>query len=129
MNMLVQQLVSVVGVSETQAEGGSGLLLKLLREKLSTSDFAEVSAVIPNAEGLLEAVPGTAGGGLLGALGGLVSGFGGGKFGDLAGLAAGFSKLGLDSSMLGPFLTVLLGYIQRQGGNELAERVKKALDQ
>ncbi len=131
MNELIQQLVSAVGVTEAQAAGGSGLLLKLLQDKLSAGDFSELAAVIPNASGLLEAAPESGGGGLMGALGGLASslGVGGGKFGDLAGLAAGFSKLGLSADMIGQFSNVLLDYIQSQGGEGMAALVKKALGQ
>nr|WP_082708761.1 DUF2780 domain-containing protein [Marinobacterium profundum] len=129
MSELIQQLVSAAGVTEGQAEGGSGLLLKLLQDKLSAGDFSQLSAIIPNASGLLEAAPDSGGGGLMGVLGGLVSSFGGGKLGDLAGLAAGFSKLGLNADMISQFSSVLLNYIQSQGGEGVAALVKKALGQ
>lgn len=129
MNELIQQLVSTAGVSEAQAEGGSGLLLKLLQNKLPEADFSALSAVIPNAGGLLSAAPESGGGGLMGVLSGLVSSFGGGKLGDLAGLAAGFSRLDLDSGKITQFASVLLEYVQSKGGDDLASVVRKALGQ
>jgi hypothetical protein len=38
---LVQQLISNLGLSEEQAQGGAGLLLGLLKDKLSETDFAQ----------------------------------------------------------------------------------------
>ncbi len=128
MNELVQQLVSSIGVSQDQAEGGAGLLLNLLKDKLSSGDFSQLSALIPDMGGLLDAAPETTGGGgLMGVLGGLAASFGANKLGDLAGLAGGFSKLGLDADMIAKFAPILLEFIQNKGGDGVAGLVKKAL--
>jgi hypothetical protein len=43
MSGLIQQLVVDAGVSEEQAQGGAGLLFSLLKDKLSSGDFAQVA--------------------------------------------------------------------------------------
>lgn len=128
MNELVQQLVSAIGVNEEQAQGGAGLLLNLVKDKLSSDDFSKVAEAIPGVEGLLEAAP-EGGGGLLGAITNMIPGLGGGALGDLAGLASGFSKLGLDADMVAKFAPLVIGFIQEQGGEGVAGLVKKALGQ
>ena len=123
---LVQQLVSGAGVSASQAEGGAGLLFGLVKDQLSSGEFARVADAVPGVEGLIDAAPDT-GGGLGGLLGGVASALGGSELGNLASLASGFSKLGLDAGMIGKFVPVLLSYLQSQGGGDLAALVQKVL--
>jgi len=85
---LVDQLTKNLGVTQTQAEGGVGMLFNLAKGKLGGSDFSKVSAVVPGVDSLMKAAP-ASGGGFLSKL------FGGGA-GNIAGLAGGFSKLGLE---------------------------------
>ena len=119
---LTDLLTKNLGVSEAQARGGAGLVFKLARDKLGASDFAKVSSAVPGMDSLLGAAP-ASGGGVLGGLGKV---FGGG--GGVAILAGGFSKLGLDSSMVGKFIPVILQFVQSKGGDSakaLLERVLK----
>ncbi len=60
----MQQLVSAIGVNEEQAQGGAGLLLSLVTDKLSSDDFSKVAEAVPGIDRLLEAAP-EGGGGLL----------------------------------------------------------------
>jgi hypothetical protein len=124
---LVQQLISNLGLSEEQAQGGAGLLLGLLKDKLPETDFAQVSGVVPDSEGLIDKAP-EAGGGLGGLLGGVASSLGGSQLGDLASLAGGFSKLGLDADMIGKFVPILLSFLESKGGEDLAGIVSKVLE-
>ena len=123
---LVQQLVAGTGVSNSQAEGGAGLLLRLLKDKLSSGDFSRVADAVPGVEGLIDAAP-DAGGGLGGLLGGVASALGGGELGKLATLAGGFGKLDLDAGMIGKFVPILLSYLQTKGGGDLAALVGRVL--
>ncbi|MFT5719763.1 MAG: hypothetical protein ACI9W6_000051 [Motiliproteus sp.] len=125
MNELVQQLVTAVGVNEEQAQGGAGLLLNLVKEKLSANDFSKVAESIPGIESLLDAAP-QEGNGLLGSIISMIPGL---ASGGLGGLAAGFSKLGLDPEMIVKFVPLVIGFIQNQGGDATADLVKKALNQ
>jgi hypothetical protein len=123
MNELIQQLVAQIGVSQAQAEGGLGLLLKVAQEKLSSGDFAEVSQAIPEATTLLGAAP--QGGGSL--LGGLAAALGGSRAGTLAELAAGFGKLGVNADTARRFGPVVLAYLQKNGSTQALDIVKKLL--
>jgi hypothetical protein len=118
---LVDLLTKNLGVSETQAQGGAGLLFKLAKAKLGGTDFSKVSAAVPGIDSLIGAAP-TGGGGMLG---GLAKLFGGG--GGLAGLAGGFSKLGLDKSMISKFIPIILSFVQSKGGAGVKTLLEKAL--
>jgi len=124
---LVQQLISNLGLSEEQAQGGAGLLLGLLKDKLSETDFAQVSGAVPDSEGLIEKAP-EAGGGLGGLLGGVASALGGSQLGELASLAGGFSKLGLDADMIGKLVPILVSFLESKGGEGVAGIVSKVLE-
>jgi hypothetical protein len=126
---LVDLLTKNLGISEAQATGGAGLLFKQVQEKLSSGDFAKVSAAVPSIGGLISAAPASGGGaGGLGGLGKAASGFGGalGGLGGLASLAGGFSKLGLNSSMIGKFIPIILSFVQGKGGDGVKSIMEKA---
>ena len=116
---LVDLLTKNLGVSQAQAQGGAGLLFKQAKEKLSGGDFAKVAGAVPGIDSLIGAAPT---GGILGGLGKM---FGGG--GGLANLAGGFSKLGLDSSMIGKFVPIILSFVQSKGGDVVKNILQKAL--
>jgi hypothetical protein len=116
---LVNLITKNLGVSETQAQGGAGLLFKLAKDKLGAGDFSKVSAAVPGMDSLLNAAPT---GGILAGVGKL---FGGG--GGLASLAGGFSKLGLDSGMIGKFVPIILQFVQGKGGDGVKVLLEKVL--
>ncbi len=127
---LIDQLTKNLGVSETQAKGGAGLLFKQAKEQMSGSDFSKISAAIPGLDKIIGAAPSGGGDmpGGLGDLGKMIPGLGGaaGGLGSLAGLAGGFSKLGLDSGMIGKFLPIILSFVQSKGGEGLKNILGKA---
>lgn len=118
---LVGLLTSQLGVSSQQASGGAGLLFKTARERLSTEQFSQLAAAVPEASRLLGAAP--AGGGAMGMLGKAL----GGKAGDLASLAGGFSQLGLDTGMIQKFIPIVMNYVQQQGGAGAAGLLQQAM--
>lgn len=120
---LVSMLTQSLGVNESQAKGGAGLLFRMAKEKLG-GDFVQVEAAVPGVGDLLSAAPES--GGLGGALGGLAPAAGGGA-GKLGGLAAGFSNLGLDAGMVGKFIPVLLSFVQSKGGGSVKNLLAGAL--
>ena len=124
---LIQQLMAGAGVNQAQAEGGAGLLLGLLKEQLSSSEFAKVDAAVPGAETLIDAAPATNSGGLGGLLGSAVSALGGTELGNLASLAGGLSKLDLDIGTIGKFIPILLAFLQSKGGDDLVGMVSRVL--
>jgi len=124
---LVQMLTSQLGVTEEQAQGGSGLLFKMAKEKLSNDEFSQVAGAVPGVENLMSSAPET--GGVSGALGGMVSSLGGGmgQLGDLASLAGGFKSLNLDAGMVGKFVPVVMSFVQSTGGDAVKGILEKVL--
>jgi hypothetical protein len=116
---LTDQLTRSLGVSETQAQGGAGLLFKLAKDVLDSGEFSKISAAVPGIDSLLSAAPGG------GMLGGLTKMFG--EVGGLAGLAAGFSKLGMNSGMLAKFVPIVLQFVQSKGGDSVKALLEKAI--
>ncbi len=123
---LVQQLMAGAGVSNAQAEGGAGLLFRLVKQQLSAGDFARVAEAVPGVEGLIDAAP-ESGGGLGGLLGGVASAFGAKELGNLGALVEGFGKLDLEAGMIGRFVPIVLAYLQLRGGSDLGALVKGVL--
>ena len=117
---LVGSLVSKLGVTPMQAEGGAGALLGLAKGKLKADDFAKVATAIPGTDKLIASAPvadAPKGGGALGAAAGAV----GGKAAGLAGLAPVFSKLGLKSDMVAKYAPVVVDYAQKKGGDTVGK--------
>jgi hypothetical protein len=124
---LTQQLVTQLGVQEDQAKGGAGLLFQLAKDRLGAGEFDQVAASIPGMDDLLSAAPQSSG--ISGMFGGLPSALGSqvGGLGDLASLAGGFSKLGLNCGMIGQFISVVLSFVQGQGGDQLKGLIVRVL--
>ncbi|VAX36843.1 hypothetical protein MNBD_PLANCTO02-2220 [hydrothermal vent metagenome] len=122
---LISNLVEQLGVSEEQASGGVGLLLKMAKEKLGDGDFSQLSNLLPETNQLIDAAPEEEkSSGLMGSIGGLVSSLGGGggsSLGNLATLAGGFSQLGLDAGMITKFLPIVLSFFQGKGDDGVQE--------
>lgn len=124
---LIQQLMAGAGVNQTQAEGGVGLLLGLLKEQLPSGEFAKVDAAVPGAESLIDAAPDTDSSGIGGLLGSAASALGGKELGNLASLAGGFSKLDLDMGTISKFIPVILSFLQSKGDDDLASMASRVL--
>jgi len=124
---LVQMLTSQLGITEEQAQGGSGLLFKMAKEKLGSEEFSQVASAVPDVENLISSAPESAG--ISGALGGLASSLGGGagQLGNLASLAGGFKNLNLDSGMVGKFIPVIMSFVQSKGGGTVKTILEKVL--
>lgn len=124
---LVQMLTSELGITEEQAQGGSGLLFKMVKDKLSSEEFSQVANAVPGVEKMMSSVPDM--GGISGALGGLVSSLSGGagQLGNLAALAGGFKALNLDSGMVGKFIPVVVSFVQSKGGDTVKSMLEKVL--
>jgi hypothetical protein len=125
---LIDLLTQNLGVNETQASGGAGLIFNLAKSKLGGADFAQVSSAVPGIDSMMSSAQDT-GGGLLGGIGKMASGLGGGAggLGTLASLAGGFSKLGLDTGMVGKFVPIILSFVQSKGGDAVKGLLEKAL--
>ncbi len=117
---LVGSLVSKLGVTPKQAEGGAGALLGLAKGKLKADDYAKVATAIPGTDKLIASAPAADApktGGALGAAAGAM----GTQAAGLAGLAPVFSKLGLKSDMVAKFAPVVVDYAQKKGGDTVGK--------
>ncbi|UCH79711.1 MAG: DUF2780 domain-containing protein [Nitrospiraceae bacterium] len=123
---LLDELKNNLGINDEQAKGGTGLLLKLAKEKLG-GDFSKVTDVIPDTDDMMKAAPES------GAVSGLlksathVLGGSAEKFGDIAALSSGFSKLGLNKEMVDKFIPIVLNYAQSKGGDTIKNLMGKVL--
>ncbi|MCB2250380.1 DUF2780 domain-containing protein [Pseudomonas chlororaphis] len=113
--------LSKLDVTPEQAVGGTGAMLGLAKNQLSSTDYSQLSKSVPGLDKL-------AGGnalGNLGALSGLLGQGGGTKISGLENalgnvkdtndLNTAFSALGMDSGMVGQFAPVILQYLGQQG--------------
>ena len=129
---LISLLTSRLGVTNAQAEGGSGAILGYAKQKLGVEDFLKVTNAMPETESLIKAAPKAEGaGGLAGTLGEASSLLGGaGKTSSvpgIAGLSSSFSSLGLNSNMVGQFIPIILEYAQSKGGETVSSILKSVL--
>lgn len=124
MEELIGKLTRELGIGESQARGGTGLVFKLLKEKLSGSDFGGLTDALGNPDELIREAPDS---GLGGLLGGLASKLGGDDLGNLAELAGGFSKLDLDADKISGFVGILTDFVKDKGGENLLQILRKVL--
>lgn len=99
---LISMLTGQLNVTTDQAQGGTGSMLTLAKEKLSGMDFNALTKMIPGADTYMKTAKD------LGAVTGPVS--------DKAGLTSSFSKLGMGSDMVGKFSGVLSDFLGKAGG-------------
>jgi hypothetical protein len=121
---LIQQLTQGLGVDESQAKGGAGLIFKMVQEQLGDGDFAQIANALPGIGNLIGEAP-AGGKGIAGAIGGLAGMMGGdsggGQMANMAALAAGFSQLGLNPGMATKFIPIILSFTQSKGGDGIKD--------
>lgn len=124
---LINLLTQNLGISNSQAEGGTGLLLDLAKKQLGGDDFSKVLGAIPNGDSMMKNIPKASGlGGMLGGLGGMLGGKAG-NLGNLAALASGFSSLDMDKDMIQKFLPVVMSFLKEQGGGGIEGILEKVM--
>ena len=110
---LINMLTNEMGITQQQAEGGAGSIFKFAQETMGQSDFADLSKVIPNMDGLLGAVPKLGGSGMLGGLTSQLTG--------MPAVIGAFEKLGLNESHIQLMTPLLNNYIEKKGGELLSK--------
>ena len=125
---IIDQLVSQLGITQQQAQGGAGVLLKFAKAEMGDADFSKVAQFIPNVDSLMSQSPQPAGVG--GMLGGLTSALGGkaAEIGGLANVASSFSALGLARNKIAPFATMLVTFVEQKGGPQVAALLKNVVN-
>jgi hypothetical protein len=127
---LADKLKSELGITETQASGGAGIILQQAKEKLGAGEFSKLASAVPGIEKLISSAPaGTGGGGLLGDIGKIASSFGsaGSQAAGAASVLGGFSKLGLSPSMVEKFVPIILKFVESKGGQEVKSILGKVI--
>lgn len=107
---LTSLLTSQLGITDKQAAGGAGSMLKYAQDALKPNDFSKVADSIPGIDSLLGAAPSVSS--ALGALGG-------DSLGGMAALASQFSSLGLNADMIQKFTPIILDYVKGTGGSDV----------
>lgn len=91
-NPLIKNLTSTLGVTPTQAIGGTAAILNNTKARMAPADFSALTKQVPQTGTLLNAAPA-----------GLLS---------LGNLGSQFSFLGMDPSMINKFSPLVLEYLQ-----------------
>ncbi|AJD46583.1 hypothetical protein S7S_00795 [Isoalcanivorax pacificus W11-5] len=102
---LVNSLSSQLGVTQTQAAGGTAALMSLAQTQLSGSQFSSITDKVSGLTGLLGS--GESSGGMLGTVLGNVQ--------SLQGVQTAFSALGLSPDMISQFAPMVLQFLGGQG--------------
>ncbi len=99
---LVNQITSQLPVSKTQATGGIGSLLSLAQNQLGDSDLIELQGLIPGIDQLTS----------LNSSGSTLS-----TITDLESVNKIFNQLGLDSSMVSQYASLIMQYLTSRGAS------------
>jgi len=91
-NPLIKNITTALGVTPTQAIGGTAAIINDAKGNMSATDFATLTKQVPQTKALLGAAPA----GMLG----------------LGSLGSQFSFLGMDASMIDKFSPLVLEYLQ-----------------
>ena len=119
---LGSKLVRELGVTEKQASGGAGALLKHAQNSLGEADFGKVTKALPEVTSLIKAAPESMGQGMGAGLGKGLE-----KLGGMAGVTKVFSTLGMKPDMVGKFVPSVLSYAESKGGAPVMEILKNVL--
>ncbi len=125
---LVDSLVKQLGVSQAQAEGGSGALFQVAKQSMTDTAFNQVSQSVPGMDGLLAAAPKpqpqsqTAN-----LLTGLANATGNSTLSSAANLVNQFQQLDMSKGMVSQFTPVVVDYVKKNGGEMTANLLQTAL--
>ena len=121
---LVGQLVDLLGVSQSQAEGGAGAVFKAAKTNMSSGDYSQLLSAIPGIDSLVKSAPESEG------MASKASSLFGGSSDSMKGTAAladSFSQLGLSPDMVGKYTDIILDFVQSEAGQQTMTLVKNAL--
>lgn len=125
---LVDTLVKQLGVTQAQAEGGSGALFQVAKSKMTDAAFGQLSQSVPGMDGLLAAAPKTQPASETGnLLSGLATASGNSTLVDAASLVGTFQQLNLSEGMVSQFTPIVIDYVKQSGGEMTANLLKTAL--
>jgi hypothetical protein len=111
---LIKTLTSNLGVSNSQALGGTSAILSKAASNMSSAEVTSLTSAIPSLSSLLSTSESKSSS----VLGSLVSS---------SSLSSKFQALGMDSSMVGKFTAVILEFINSNAGKAVMQSVQNAL--
>jgi len=125
---LVDTLVKQLGVSQTQAQGGTGALFQMAKNKMTESAFSQVSQSVPGMDGILAAAPkpqpASATGNLLGTL---ANATGNSTLKSAASVINTFQQLDMSKGMVSQFTPIIIDYVKKNSGELTSNLLKSAL--
>jgi len=126
---LVSTLVNKLGVSQSQAQGGSGAIFKTAEKRMPKDDYQQLAKEVPEVDSLQKFAPKTddSKSSLLGNAASALGGKAGSSVGDAAGLLDSFDSLGMDKDMLNQFMPVIYDYVKENGSEMAMGLLQKAL--
>jgi hypothetical protein len=127
MQELISSLVSQLGVTQDQAQGGAGAIFKAAQDRLGHGQFEHLLGGVPGVKDLLVHAPTTRSGGMLGGLASMAAKVGGGDMAQAMQLLNTFNSLGLNKEMAMKFVPVVLQFLESKGGKELVTQLRTAL--
>lgn len=124
---LIPLLTQSLGVTESQAKGGAGVIFDYVKQKVSTEEFAQVAKALPGANSLIDLAPKASE--LSGQIGGFSPALGAKSdlTGEMAGVVERFVKLGLDAGMVDKYVKTILDFTQSEAGSTVTNIIKGAL--
>jgi hypothetical protein len=123
---LIGQLVDLLGVTPSQAEGGAGAVFQQAKSNMSAGDYSQLLSAVPGVDSLIKAAPESGGGSLAGKASSMLGGASTSAQG-LSALTGSFSKLGLAPDMVDKYVNIILEYTQSEGGQKAMTLLKSAL--
>jgi len=123
---LVSTLVNKLGVTESQAQGGSGAIFKTAESRMSKDDYKQLKDEVPEVDSLQKFAPESKPS-MLGSAASALGGKTGSSLGGATDLLSSFDSLGMDKDMLGKFTPVIYDYVKKNGSEMVMGLLQKAL--
>lgn len=123
MDELIARVTQALGVDAGVAQQAIGTILAFLQKQAPNADFSKLLDALPGGQQAMDAAP-AEGGGMMGALGGLL---GGGGAGNLMALAGQLQGLGLDMNDIQGLGEQFFNYAREQVGEETVQRIASSV--
>ena len=128
MEALIKQLSERLGIDQGTAEAATGKAMSMIKQNVDHDTFSSLASRIPGLDGLVSKADadnndGDEGGGLMGSLTGMASGFLGGSAGNALELGSILSGKGLPMDKMGEFAEMLVNFIKDHAGEEILEQI------
>lgn len=110
---ILSEMATKVGISPDMVRRGMGIVLEFCKNKLPPEVYSKITAALPDADGMVAAAEQTgqesSGGGVVGAVTGLIGKMFGGGGADIAGR---LSQVGFSADQIQTFLPLVLAFLK-----------------